>query len=877
MALLERADQLRATSEYLADAAGGHGRLVYVSGEAGIGKSSFVRHVLDDAAGAARCGVGGCDGSSTPAPLGALLDLLPVLPPDVWPEGASRHDVFARLVQTLREPGPAPWLLVVEDLHWADEATLDLVRHLARRIHECRALVLVTYRPDEVPSVPGLRSLLGDTASASGTRRIGLPPLTRDAVATLVAASATRRPVDADRLHAVTGGNAFFVTEVLASAETDTEQVPQSVRDAVLGRVARLDEPTRHALEIVALAGAQAEIGLVEEVVRGGMSALDEPMAKGVLVLADDAVAFRHELGRRAVADEVPAGRRVHVHRRLLAALTARGADPARLAHHADGAADSAAVLLHAPVAAAQAAALGAHRQAVEQYRRCLRHAGRTAASALSASGRADLLLALGYELYLTNEMTEAAASVEAARAIWEDLGQTQREGDAWRRLSRISWFAGSFDLAEEQGRRAIEHLEAAGPSPALALAYSNAAQQRMLASDLAGTREWSERALSTVDRLPPGRETQEIRSHALNNLGTVEATASLGDDGAALLEESLRLALAADLHDHAARAYVNLATTAMLRRDRGATRWFEEGVAYCTARDLDVSAAYLEGALATWHLHRGRHRDAIRVAKALLDRPAVRASAFVEPLTVMAVAASRSGDGDAAAPLLRAADLLGARHEAMWFSPLVAARAEIAWTGGRPREASAAAAEGWQHVRDVECLWYRGAVGRWLEPGTSEHAEALAGALAPPFRAEAEGRWLDAAALWTSLDCPFDAGLALARAGTQDGLTKSVAVFESVGAQAAADRARALLRHAGWPVPRAARAATRAHPAGLTAREAEVLALLVEGLSDAAIAERLVISRRTAEHHVSSILAKTGASARGELAEMGGVGGRDG
>ncbi len=283
MALLERADQLHAVTGYLADAAAGHGRLAYVSGEAGIGKTSFVRRVVADAGVSARSGIGGCDGSSTPAPLGALVDLLPVLPPDLWPAGASRHDVFTRLVQTLRSPAGPPWLLVVEDLHWADEATLDLVRHLARRVHECHALVLVTYRPDEVASLPGLRSLLGDTASATGIRRIDLPPLTRTAVATLAAESPGSAGVDPDRLHAVTGGNAFFVSEVLAAGGQDADHVPPSVRDAILARVARLDEASRHALEVVALAGAQAETGLVDDVLREGMTALDEPMSKGLL------------------------------------------------------------------------------------------------------------------------------------------------------------------------------------------------------------------------------------------------------------------------------------------------------------------------------------------------------------------------------------------------------------------------------------------------------------------------------------------------------------------------------------------------------------------------------------------------------------------
>ncbi len=869
MALLERADQLGAAADYLADAAAGHGRLVYVSGEAGIGKTSFVRRVVADAEGRARTAVGGCDGSSTPAPLGALVDLLPALPADVWPAGASRHDVFARLVDTLRAPGATPWLLVVEDVHWADEATLDLVRHLARRIHECLALVVVTYRPDEVASVPGLRALLGDTASATGTRRIDLPPLTRAAVATL-AADSPGSQVDALRLHDVTGGNAFFVTEVLASGGT-SDVLPPSVRDAILARVARLDVATQHALEVVALAGARVETGLVDEVLRDGMTALDEPMARGLIVAAEDTVTFRHELGRRAVADEVPPGRRTHVHRRLLAALTARDADPARLAHHADAAGDSAAVLHHAPTAASSAAALGAHRQAVEQYRRTLRHADRLGPDALPPGVRADLLWAVGYELYLTDRVQEAIAAVDAARAIWETQGADVRVGDAWRCLSRLNWFGGNNDLAEEQARLAIDRLEPTGPGQELALAYSNRSQLRMLSSDLAGTREWGERTLAMLDGLATGPARDEVRSHALNNLGTIESVSGDLRTGTSLLAESLDLARRSNLHEHAARAYCNLASPAVVQhRHDEADHWLREGMDYCADRDLDSWYLYLEGFLSRLDVNRGRHDAARAHGQTVLDRSGDNDVGLVEPLVALSLVAARTLGGDAHPHLERAGRLAAGMAEAQRVAPVAAARAEIAWLAGDLPRAHAFAAAAWPDVRGADCPWNRGVVARWLAGDDPARAEAIAGRIAAPHAAEVRGAWEEAAEMWNALGCPFERGLALARSGTQDGLTEAVAVFGSIGAHGAADRARTLLREAGWPVPRSARASTRARPSGLTAREAEVLDLLAQGLSDAAIAERLVISRRTAEHHVSSILAKTGATGRGDLAKMG-------
>ncbi|MCW2845679.1 MAG: transcriptional regulator, LuxR family [Nocardioides sp.] len=162
------------------------------------------------------------------------------------------------------------------------------------------------------------------------------------------------------------------------------------------------------------------------------------------------------------------------------------------------------------------------------------------------------------------------------------------------------------------------------------------------------------------------------------------------------------------------------------------------------------------------------------------------------------------------------------------------------------------------------DCPWNRGQVATWLPPGV-----AAQGPLAPPYAAERAGKWTEAARIWAEAGCPFDQALALARSGGIAEMTEAVGIFDRLGASAAAARARSLLRAAGAPAPRVTR--SRRHPSGLTAGEEEVRALLARGLTDTAIAERLVISRRTAEHHVASILGKLGARGRQELIGVGG------
>src|ERR687886_1735372 len=359
MRLVERESHLRTAAAYLAEAAAGHGRLIFVAGEAGVGKTTFVRHVAQNADGDVRVALGMCDGSSTPAPLAPLLEMLPQPPADVWPPDASRHEVFARLVAALRSPPtPEPYLLVVDDAHWADEATVDLLRHLARRVHATRALVLVTYRPEDTPDGHPLRMLMGEAATATGVRRLDIAPLSPAGVRSLaLESSLPAGDAELARLHRVTGGNPFFVTEVLAAGDG---QLPTSVRDAVLARVGRLSDAARRVVDVASIAGPRAEVSLLEALLGDDVAALDEPLERDILRLADGVVTFRHELARRAVVEHVPPFRRIALHRAVLDALQARAeaghqVDPARLAHHAEEAGVSEAVVTWATRAAQRA------------------------------------------------------------------------------------------------------------------------------------------------------------------------------------------------------------------------------------------------------------------------------------------------------------------------------------------------------------------------------------------------------------------------------------------------------------------------------------------------------------------------------------------
>ena len=463
--LLERSPELAALERSAAAVQSPPGgRLVLVAGEPGVGKTALVRAFC-----AARDGSrvlwGACDALLTPRPLAPVTEIAAQVDGElakIVGAGAAPADLLAALAADLRR-GPAA-VIVLEDMHWADEATLDLLRVLGRRIETLPAVVIVTYR-DGLDRAHPLRVVLGELSSGSGVDRLLLRPLSPASVAAL----AQPYGVDPDALYRRTGGNPFFVSEVLAARGTG---LPDTVRDAVLARAARLSAGARSLLDTAALVPPRADLWLLERVARDDLPSLDECLTSGMLQSEGLAVGFRHELARSVIEDSLSPWRRLELHRLILAALSAPPSgqpDAARLAHHSEAAGDEAAVLRHAPEAAERAAALGAHREAAAQFQRALRFAG-----ALPRDQRARLRDRLSYECYLTGQTTAAIDARRGALEYYHSAGDLLREGDAHRWLSRLAWFSADNPTAESEALLAVDLLERLPPGSELAMAYSN-------------------------------------------------------------------------------------------------------------------------------------------------------------------------------------------------------------------------------------------------------------------------------------------------------------------------------------------------------------------------------------------------------------------
>src|SRR6516165_3255992 len=406
--LLERSVQLSSLGGALAAAASGLGRIVLVAGEAGIGKTALLRRFCADVDGSARVLWAGCDPLFTPRPLGPVLELAGVLGGEVAARAADGARPYDVAVALLRELEAGPSVLVLEDVHWADEATLDVIRLAGRRIGDVPALLVLSYRDDGLDRSHPLRIVLGDLPGSDRVSRLALAGLSPRAVAELAGPA----DVDAGELHRWTAGNPFFVTEVLAAG---MGLVPRSVRDAVLARAARLGGAAREALDAAAVVPGPAEPWLLDALApAAGAGALDECLGSGMVVLADGRVEFRHQIARQVVEESLPPGRRAGLHHAALAALAGQAApDLARLAHHAEAAGDIEAVLKYAPAAAERATAAGARREAAGLYARALRFAG-----ALEPGRRAGLLERFADLAYFTGIDAEATAALREAVEI---------------------------------------------------------------------------------------------------------------------------------------------------------------------------------------------------------------------------------------------------------------------------------------------------------------------------------------------------------------------------------------------------------------------------------------------------------------------------
>ena len=847
MRLLERDPVLASLRQYAREAGQGEGRLVLIAGEAGAGKSVLVEQSQRELPGA-RWSWGACDGLSTPRPLAPLFDLARDLGgalEDLCQGQPERDELFAALLRQVTGSDQLD-VIVIEDIHWADEATLDLMRFLTRRIRTAPVLVIATYRDDWLAPSSPLRLALGDLAARRWTRRLELPPLSIEAVRTMAAGTG----LDADQLYQLAGGNPFYVTEML---EAGTPGVPLSARDAVLSRTGRLSSGARQVAETAALMGLRIDPGLLS----GRQAELDELTGSGLLAEDGSVLRFRHEIARLAIEQQIPGRRQAVIHAGILSALAASGSgDDARMAFHAEGAGHAEAVVRHASLAARRAVALGSHREAAAQYERALRFAAHAAPSA-----QAELYSGLAEEATLSDRSQAAANADEQALRLWRQLDDRRREGQSLQRYSLTLKHLCRGEEAVAAAVEAVATLEPLGETRELARAYASLAALRMTRNETGAAVELARRA-QTLGR---SLDAADVVADALNTEGcAVSAT----DPGwIELIRRSLELALSRNLANQAGRAYCNLygISCDQFRFDEG-EQYYQDGLAYCERNDLDAHSYFLRSSRTAVLEHRGYWDEAVAISAQLLEESSAAPLNQICGLTQIGVIRARRGEPGAWPALDSAIASASATGQPQYIVPARLARAEAFLTEGRAEEARQEAELAADAALDID-EWMRGALRRWLHRAGS--GRIVDGPVAGPGRLQESGRHAAAARAWDELGCRLDAALALLDSPDEVELREALRRLDELGARATAGLARHKLRQIGaQSVPVGPRRATRAHPDGLTPRECEVLELICQRKTNAQIARALFISARTVDHHVSAVLAKLGVESRAAAAD---------
>jgi len=851
MELLERDNFLVSLEDGFKRAVSGEGHCFFIIGEAGIGKTSLVKTFLKKIEDESIEYIGACDSLFTPRPLAPLYDLALQIGQD-WVDKiqsiSSRAELFTKFVQELTFK-QRPVVVVFEDIHWADEATLDFVKFFARRINRTNCLFILTCRDEGVSQQLPLRNVLSDLSPDSFSR-IELTPLSRQAVQKL----ADEKGYDGEDVYTISGGNPFYVNEILASYSSG---VPENVKDSVLAVYNRLGEEAKNVWQQLSVIPEGLEVSHLYKIDQWWHEAIGNCIAIRILIIKNNKIFFKHELYRRTIEVSLSPFKRIALNKNLLQLFLSSFEEKGeieKIVHYAKNANENELVAKYAPLAAKQAACVGAHIEASKLFHTAIEYSEENDTDQL-----VKLYEAYAYECYLTNQIKEAITYQARTLKIWKEKNEIEQIGNSLRFLSRLWWFEGNNQKAESFAAEAIEVLNNQPSSKAKAMAYSNMSQLKMLSDHTDECLHWGEKAIAIAQQV----DDEETFVHATNSMGsTLMLTPSSSQKGIALLRKSLEISLKNSYHEHAARAYAALGSNAATLKDYAfAKKTLEDGINYCEERDLDSLKLYMLGWKARLNLETGNWEEAFTIANNLLQKEILLPVIKIGALMVAAIVKMRKGDQDALSLLLEAKTMAFETTELQRIVPVLSALLEHEWITGKSyieQETLDRTINIFTEAKKISpksrfVFWLSKVRKQSLQGGERYKSNGARKVKIAPQEASS----------WERLGCPYEQALSLFD-GNDDDKRKALSIMQQLGANAVSEKLKMEMRSFGIKkIPRGLRESTKINPAQLTNRELDVLQLLKNSIQNKEIAETLFISPKTVDHHVSSILFKLEVNSR--------------
>ncbi|MEO8412667.1 MAG: AAA family ATPase [Ginsengibacter sp.] len=851
MELVERDEFLDLLQKHFNNVAYGEGHCIFIGGEAGIGKTALVRAFCKQKEKECDIFQGACDDLFTPRPLAPLYDILSQINSDILSKsyaGKDRSGLFLNFFEEFRNR-QKKFLIIFEDIHWADEATLDFIKFFARRISQLPCLFILTYRDDEIHSRHPLRNVFGQLPPHSFTK-IFVTPLSKPSVEKM----ATEKGYSGEDVYSISGGNPFYVNEILASYSPG---IPDNIKDSILSVYERQDEGTKHAWQICSVIPEGLEVSRFAKIRTSWDEGMDHCFAMNVIIVRDDKVFFKHELYRRTIEESLSPFKRMALNKKILEFLLTSFEEEGeieRIVHYAKNANEKTLVVKYAPLVARKAACVGSHMEAAKLFLTAIEY---------SEANDADRLLQFyedyAYECYLTNRIKEAIIYTEKSLTLWKEKNEIEKISDSLRLLSRLWWLDGNSKNAESFGEKAIELLSSQPSSAAKAMVFSNMSQLKMLFDQPAECIEWGEKAIAMAQEVG----AQAPLSHALNNVGSVlMEMQSSKQKGIELLQESLAIALKNSFHEHAARAYSNLGSNGVKMKDYSfAKKILDQGIRYCEERDLDSWRLNMLSLKARVHLETGDWNNAYSIADHLLKTEDKPRAYKIGALVVIAKIHMRTGSADPLPLLLKAETKAFETMELQRVIPSLIALLEYEWLTGKTYIKTEDLDRISNRIEESISGAEKSEFAFWLQKARKQDLQLKE--MHEGYDVSNVKMAIKAAKIWNVLHCPYQEALSLAE-GNEEDKKRALLIFQQLGAKAICEKIKMEMRASGIKnIPRGIRESTKANPARLTNRELDIIHLLQKAVQNKEIAETLFISPKTVDNHISSILFKLDVNSR--------------